>query len=204
VTQVKVGRGLCIYCQQRPADSDEHVPSKGLFRKPYPPNLWTVPACRECNNSFAKDEEYFRLLLVGLFCFSDEAEELFGGPISRSLDRRRHLEELMFNALGVDGEKPFVTWDQDRVCRVVKKIVDGLYFREFGRTVRRRSVYEMHFVHHEDARLSATLAAAPVRDAMAPDFAYRVASVPEHGATLWQLTFYDVHWLCAVLEPAGT
>jgi hypothetical protein len=73
--QIRAYSELCIYCRERPGDSGEHVPSKGLFRKPYPPNLWTVPACRLCNTSFSKDEEYFRLLLVGLFCFSQEAEE---------------------------------------------------------------------------------------------------------------------------------
>jgi hypothetical protein len=62
----------------------------------------------------------------------------------------------------------------------------------------------MDFVQNEVAQLSANLAAAPVQDAMAPGFAYRVASIAEHNVTLWQLIFYDdVHWLCAVWEPAG-
>src|SRR5437868_3336229 len=114
---------LCIYCSERVAVTSDHVPPKNLLRTPFPPNLWTVPACLECNNFFSKDEEYFRLLLVGLFCHSEEANALFAGPISRSLNHHPHLEDILFNSLGAEGELTFVTWDQSRVCGVVKKIV---------------------------------------------------------------------------------
>src|SRR5476649_803812 len=50
---------LCIYCQMNPGDTDDHVPPKGLFPKPRPSNLITVPACDQCNKSFKNDDEYF-------------------------------------------------------------------------------------------------------------------------------------------------
>jgi hypothetical protein len=44
----------------------EHVPPKGLFLKPLPSNLVTVPCCFQCNNSYSKDDEYFRLAVSSL------------------------------------------------------------------------------------------------------------------------------------------
>jgi hypothetical protein len=53
----------CIYCRNE-ADTDDHVPQKNLFPKPRPNNLITVPACKDCNKKYEKDDEYFRNSLV--------------------------------------------------------------------------------------------------------------------------------------------
>lgn len=47
----------CIYCGKL-AGTREHIPSKVLLDEPYPENLYTLPACYECNNSFSHDEVY--------------------------------------------------------------------------------------------------------------------------------------------------
>lgn len=55
----------CIYCGNK-ADSREHIPSKIFIDKPYPPNLYLVPACKACNNSFSADELYTWFVLKHL------------------------------------------------------------------------------------------------------------------------------------------
>ena len=55
--------GLCIYCQSREADSRDHVPPKGIFPKPRPSDLVSVPACQECNGGFAQLDEEFAFWL---------------------------------------------------------------------------------------------------------------------------------------------
>lgn len=47
----------CIYCGAL-AKTREHIPSRVLLDEPYPENLYTLPACYECNNSFSHDEVY--------------------------------------------------------------------------------------------------------------------------------------------------
>jgi hypothetical protein len=42
----------------------DHIPPKGLFGKPLPDNLLTVPSCQQCNQEASGDDEYFRLLAV--------------------------------------------------------------------------------------------------------------------------------------------
>src|SRR5438034_6132874 len=44
-------RGICVYCGREKKLTMDHVPPKLLFASPYPPNLPTVPSCRDCNRS---------------------------------------------------------------------------------------------------------------------------------------------------------
>ncbi len=116
----------CVYCGAEAGNTKDHVPPKCLLRKPYPANLLTVPSCADCNSGFSKDEEYFRLIIVGLLCHTDEAEMLFAGPISRSMDRNTKIEKLMFGALQpVDGGV-ILDVDYRRVYRIAEKIARGL------------------------------------------------------------------------------
>ena len=55
-------RGICVYCGREKKLTMDHVPPKLLFASPYPPNLPTVPSCRDCNASFQKDDEYTRVV----------------------------------------------------------------------------------------------------------------------------------------------
>jgi len=56
----------CYLCGSQKRLTREHVPPKGLFLKPRPSNLVTVPCCFPCNNGYAKDDEYFRLAVSSL------------------------------------------------------------------------------------------------------------------------------------------
>jgi 5-methylcytosine-specific restriction endonuclease McrA len=55
----------CAYCHATDDLTDDHIPPQNLFPKPRPSNLnlITVPACRKCNGSASKDDEYFRYCL---------------------------------------------------------------------------------------------------------------------------------------------
>src|SRR5271166_944356 len=62
--RTSTSEGLCTYCGETKLVTADHVPPKNMFRKPYPPNMWTVPGCQDCNGGFSKDDEYFRLVLT--------------------------------------------------------------------------------------------------------------------------------------------
>jgi hypothetical protein len=53
----EANESLCIYCGEI-ATSREHIPSKVFLEEPFPDNLYLVPACSKCNNSFSQDELY--------------------------------------------------------------------------------------------------------------------------------------------------
>src|ERR1700704_4123856 len=60
----QVHEGICTYCGETKPVTADHIIPKNLFPKPYPPNMWTVPCCGECNGGYSKDDEYFRLVLT--------------------------------------------------------------------------------------------------------------------------------------------
>lgn len=51
----------CVYCGSSKNLTRDHVPGKGLFSKPLPSNLITVPCCQRCNAANELEDEYFRL-----------------------------------------------------------------------------------------------------------------------------------------------
>lgn len=137
---------LCALCARRPATTREHVPAKGLFPKPRPNDLITVPACDPCNAGSSEDDEH----LKAYFALGYEAErtpaldkirasvtralvrEDFGG-LKESFARRISFQYLP----GVGGTvltlQPRLTPDRKRVHGVIAKSVRGLFYYVTGR-----------------------------------------------------------------------
>lgn len=134
----------CIYCGAKDDLTRDHVPPKNLFIKPYPPNLLTVPACKDCNESYTLDDEYFRIAV------SAEAnrnkhpmgskiwwDKVFGSTLVRSpklksvlaenisrVKRKIYNDRLLKNI-------PILNMDANRVNNILKKITKGLLWHHF-------------------------------------------------------------------------
>ncbi|MEZ6071372.1 MAG: hypothetical protein R3C10_14145 [Pirellulales bacterium] len=83
---------VCVYCGSKDSITDEHVFPRMWFPKPRPDNLnlITVPACKSCNASFAKDQEYFRAMICLEQTAGDHpAAAALSATIFRSLERTR-------------------------------------------------------------------------------------------------------------------
>lgn len=169
----------CIYCGSGKNLTRDHVPPKGLIRRPYPNNLCTVPACKTCNLHFSKDEEYFRLIIIGLFCHTKEGDHLFEGPISRSMDRTPKLEDKLFESLNF--EKNMVTADVDwkRILKIAKKISLGLEYLETGVPYDYDQKFSILFGEVDDGNYNRRFG---------PDFTYSRNSRATNG---WEFTFFD-------------
>lgn len=135
MTITRLPRTHCIYCGA-PASTRDHVPPKVLLDQPYPPNLRTVPSCRDCNSGASLDEQYF-LVLLGHVASSRsiEAKLAPGGLIDRTLSYAPALEERLLRALDVDEDtgNPVIKPEMQRVKRVVQKIAVGLFALRYGR-----------------------------------------------------------------------
>src|ERR1700733_5132329 len=55
-------QGQCYLCGN-PATTQDHIPPLGIFPKPRPTNLITVPACNDCNGNTTLHDEYFRVVV---------------------------------------------------------------------------------------------------------------------------------------------
>ena len=140
-------RQRCIYCQRRPATEMDHVPPKGLFPKPKPPTLVTVPACGKCNRGSSKDDEYFRLVVPSRHDVGDNKYALkandtalrgIARPKSAGFKRAflKTVEEVdlvtpsgLFVGRGLRMQP-----DYYRIEDVVRRTVRGLYYHTHDKT----------------------------------------------------------------------
>ncbi|MDB5348749.1 MAG: hypothetical protein JWP89_7126 [Schlesneria sp.] len=138
---------LCVYCGNK-ATTRDHIPPKCLFPDPLPSDLITVPACHKCNAGESKDDEYFRARIVAKNeCGSHKAAQQVAVKLFRSFER---VQNAGFTRDFIDSIKDFdlctpsgiylgkatgYDVDHDRMLRVVRRIMIGLHFKEFGRGI---------------------------------------------------------------------
>ncbi len=135
---------ICIYCQKNDASTVDHVPPKGLFPKPRPSNLKSVPACEPCNKGFKNDDEYF--LTIALEWAASESSD--GGQIAQVRVRDSKKEERkglwrrifstvrsvqVFTPSGLFlGNSLEFRLDGERIFRTVNRTIRGLYYKMVG------------------------------------------------------------------------
>jgi hypothetical protein len=136
--------GTCGYCAKQRKLTRDHIPPKLLLEQPYPPNLLTVPACYECNQSFMKDDEYTRTVLaVDIRASRNRAAQSRLPAIVRSLQDpsgqgfAAYLasQTTQTSILGPDGNPmaEMIDVDRERLRATGGRLIRGLYFIEIGR-----------------------------------------------------------------------
>ena len=135
--------GICAYCGRERKLTKDHVPPQLLLEHPFPPNLWTVPACCECNESFRADDEYSRAVLtVDLRANFNSAAQSNLKALARSLQRpdgRGFAEYLAKQTAATRIVTPsgmpimMIDPDRKRINNTGLHILRGLYFRETGK-----------------------------------------------------------------------
>lgn len=133
-------KSWCIQCGAWVGDVEtnkDHVPSKGLLRKPYPDNLPVVETCTTCNSGFSSDEEYLFLFLNCVLAGSTDPDRQTDTKVGRALRRHEKLRARIerakteYQTIGGDARcvwKP----EADRIERVVVKNARGHAFYEYG------------------------------------------------------------------------
>lgn len=146
--------GICSICCKEQKLTREHVPPKGIFVKPRPKNTITIFSCEKCNSETKLDDEYFRFwVTAGAYPNSKLGEVWENKVVGSSFKRSPALLQKIQN----DHEKllehhkkiPLKTYDNslvpnellprcfmveaERINRVARKIVKGLYFHHFSK-----------------------------------------------------------------------
>ena len=134
----------CAYCDTGDGnETDDHVPPKGLFPKPRPDNLITVPSCTECNTGDSKDDEYFKLTMAVRGEANDKtpAKTVIESVI-RGLEREQAAGYAKVVAASMEkqdvttpggiylGPRVVMTAELERLLVVVERTVRGLFFNE--------------------------------------------------------------------------
>jgi hypothetical protein len=132
----------CVYCGAAKSLTKDHIPPKNLFNKPYPSNLWTVPACRKCNGDFSKDDEYFQMVLtITEKAKGQRSRDAVLQSVMKGINRSesaRFRASLLANSdvlprftdsgLYVNHQRA-MAFDGRRIDRVAKRIVKGLFYK---------------------------------------------------------------------------
>ena len=191
----------CAFCG-KPATTRDHVPPKGVFPKPRPTDLITVPACAVCNAGSKLDDEYFQWVVTVGTEGNDAAMEIIKKRIGPKFQRRPALlKEIMEGATFVDvvseggiflGEKPAFHYDGPRVKAVIEKIVQGLYYFHFG--VRLSSLgivddYILNPIFNETAKEA--ICSLPLNEIGGGIFSYRYyRNEEDYTKSFWLLMFF--------------
>ena len=123
----------CMHCRERldkSATSADHVPSKGLLDKPYPPQLPTVTVHATCNNAFSKDELYLATFVGCVLVGSADVDEQTDPRIARRLRLNPSLGAEIARARWIGPKSPGTTgvsWciDTQRAEPVIVKNARG-------------------------------------------------------------------------------
>jgi hypothetical protein len=122
----------CVYCPQE-ATTRDHVIPRCLLERPYPPNLPTVPSCKQCNEGFSGDEEYFLAVMAQTgFEPSLMSKVGEGGVVDRMLTRSAGLDAHFVESSHVaeDG-RVFIVPDETRIANVARKVAFGLFCHRY-------------------------------------------------------------------------
>lgn len=198
----------CIYCS-KVAETREHIPARHFFKGTPEGSLITVPSCKVCNAGFQKDEDFFRQFISGfLMDRSPRAKQLIDNEITRSIKRRPALALQMFSQMQLVNvyTKSWIYLgrrtvyrvsdsDRERVNRIVKKIIQGLFFHEFNQILPLDWSVAIVWINPKVEKeqklteLATTLKWNVIKE---DTFAYGVNHVPKTFQSVWMLDFFKV------------
>ena len=217
----------CAYCGGPGAGSDDHVPPKNVYGKPYPQGMIEVPACPACHVPCSPDDEYFRLkVCLSQTVGDDPTAKKNREVILKSLGRaeaaglRRKVAEdtrwvavpspgglYLGHALAMDVDLP-------RIFSVIERTARGLYWDRTRRPLPRGFNVKVvsddtlkesprDVVEQLQQTILAPLMKEPERTVGGGVFKFRGYIVPDHeGVSVWLMTFYGRMSFFAMTGPA--
>jgi len=208
---------VCAYCRQLKKATVDHVPPKLLLEQPFPPNLLTVPACRDCNEGFKADDEYARTVIgLDVRASKNTAAQSNLPAIIRSLQRpdaRGFAEYIASQStpsaiLGPDGNPLGQTIDVDRkrVDASGAHLVRGLFFIEMKRPLPEHAILKVGSKAGLTAEYPDMLKIARAWQTTsdhrnrAVGSAFSYAAAVGDGVSFWLLLLYDYFFWAATID----
>lgn len=137
----------CVYCGDRPGDTQDHVPPRGFFQRKCPNDaqLLTVPCCEACRDSDQQTDTFVRDTLAGLL----EAEahpyvnEHVTDRVSRSIQRGGKNLQRMIEVLK-EKETVVLTPDGPKLATLPALNLDAPEFDRFFERVGRAVLFDAY------------------------------------------------------------
>lgn len=219
--------GICVFCGRRRQLTEDHIPPKSLFAKGTA--LIKVCACNECNQESSKDDEFLKLLLT-LPLGASQLPQI--KPLVPSVIRsfgkkeaRRYARGILDSIVPVEittpggiflGHLPGLPVNRNRIERIIRKIVRGLFYEEMKYALPRGYGVAVVPFHPMKTGLSggqfaklgnvvAPMIKSTVRDIGNGMFKYRFGCSPESRyQTAWELVLGDLLAAFALTDKLGS
>lgn len=203
---------LCALCGINIASTRDHVPPKAIFPKPRP-NLITVPACFECNNSASDLDDLFKVYLsIHAAENNDIARRLFTEKTTRTL---RHNESLLKkirreskripvrNKEGTLESRLGVRWDSQAHDEVIGRTIRGLYYHHSGKPMPSNCELKVQWLRGVPEEIVPKLPLLEEHVLGKDQVVYKYAiSTEDPRHSLWLFEFYGAHWASGYTSPA--
>jgi hypothetical protein len=200
----------CYSCSALATDK-EHVPAKSFFPSGMRRNLVTVPSCPEHNESYSKDVEYVRNMIVCSEGLNPVGEGMFE-TARRSFDRNEGLFRKSMRGMRPLGEEAIAfRFDLRRLRTVIRGIARAVYFNQ--NASRFEGGWNVLAGLHTDASIAGKPDEWQVRRILLDSFEYEDLGFPEPAVfrceqakagqqVIYRLTFYEGFTAFAWTGPA--
>ena len=152
------GEILCVYCQDRPGDTKDHVIPRLLLPKviPYGTQLITVSSCFECNNRKSLDDAYLRDLLShdvhtqdhpGAECLRDKFHSSCKknrSEIARVISNAQIKDSIYISTRIYVGDFISPKVEVKRLQNIFSNIVIGLHFNSYRKHIPVQYTFNIH------------------------------------------------------------
>lgn len=202
---------VCVMCGRFGTVTREHVPPQGLFLKPKPTNMITVPCCAPCNDEYKKDDEFFRIY-VAMGAEPDTKlyrlwkEKVIGSTLHNSPAlqfvlaqgqnefREKYKDKTVRASDGrlipPDLHHLAMPLSSLRISKIVTKIVRCLHFHEHKVRLPMDAEFSLNTIFWTEDAYDIVKNAPTGRVGHEGEFLYRYISM-EPGGDRWLLSFYD-------------
>jgi hypothetical protein len=211
-----VNTTICAICGVNLATTNDHIPPKGIFPKPRPSDLITVPACAECNNGASQfDERFMVYLSMHAGIDQDETRRLFVNHMLKTVNHNTRLRrKLLGEAKEIElstpsgeyaGKAHALNWDSEAHTKVIERITRGLYFHEYREILGNNAKVDVMWFEKPPDQIASITGSLPLRTVANGSFSYKhlraEGVMPE--LSIWVFQFYGRHWAGAMTHPPG-
>jgi len=205
---------ICSICGKKPATTRDHIPPKGIFPKPRPSDLITVPACRSCNKSTSDPDEVFKVFIGVAGGHGVEGERMFKDQTIQTLQHNERLKREIASTLRdvwvktpagiILGKKPAVLLNSKVHNQIIEKMIRGLHFHHTGNILGDQADISINWHYSLTEKIynmSINWLTGVVGNGQ---FIYKFFTHPDEPlASVWIFQFFNRAWSSGTVLPKG-
>jgi hypothetical protein len=206
------GSKICVICGKNPATTRDHIPPKGIFPKPRPKDLITVPACRPCNKATSDFDEVFKVLMGIVGGHGPEGERMFRKQTAHTLQHNLRLKREIAGTVRdvwvrtpggiILGKKPAALLNSKAHDEIIGKTIRGLHFHHTGSILGNQADISINWHYsltEEMDKMSTNWMTGVVGNGQ---FIYKFFTHPgEPLASVWIFQFFNRAWSSGTVLP---